>query len=155
MSEGATTAFVIITFVAVFPAFWIFITAGIAELGGWKRLERVFPDDPNAREIERFRLRSANLGHPVFGVSYSHILTFTACETGMRIRVPKLFGLFSKPLFLPWNSFRTEPYQWLFWQACKISWGSDRRDTMIVYRSLAEDLARASGGAFGSPEQGR
>ncbi|MEL7445840.1 MAG: hypothetical protein AAGK02_08510 [Pseudomonadota bacterium] len=155
MSEGATIAFVILTFAVVFPVFWIVVTTMIAELGGWNALQRRFTDQPDAQSIARFRWRTGQLGHPLFGVSYSGVLTFEVCEPGVRIRVMKLFGLFSRPIFLPWDSFRTEPYQWFIWSACKIVWGPDKRDALIIYRRLAEDLAVASDGRFGSPEQGR
>ena len=155
MSEGALIALILVAFAVIFPAFWILVTSALAEMGGWNSLERQFPDDPSARLIERFGWRSAQFGHPLFGVSYSGVLTFEVCEGGLRIRVWKLFGLFSKPIFLPWDAFRTEPYQWFIWASCKIIWGPDKRDSMIIYRRLAEQLAVASGGEFGSPEQGR
>lgn len=155
MSETATVLTVVLLFGFAFPVIWLGVTTLLAELGGWNRLQRRFPDEPNAQTLERFRFRSAQLGHPAFGVSYSGVLTFEVCNTGLRISVWKLFGLFSKPIFLPWDGFHTERYQWFIWDACRIIWGPGKRDSMIIYRRLAEALALASDGKFGSPDQGR
>ncbi|MEM6476728.1 MAG: hypothetical protein AAF687_11230 [Pseudomonadota bacterium] len=155
MSGTATVLTVVLLFAIVFPAIWLGVTTLIAKVGGWSRLERDFPDRPNATTLKRFRFSNGHLGHPLFGASYSGILTFEVCEAGLRIRVWKLFGWFSNPLFLPWDRFRTERYQWFIWDACRIYWGPETRDSMIIYRRLAERLALASDGRFGSPDQGR
>ncbi len=155
MSEGTAALTVILLFAVAFPAIWLGVTALLAEIGGWNRLQRVFPDQSDASVVESLGFRSAQLGHPLAGVSYSGVLTFDVCNTGLRIRVWKLFGPFCKPLFLPWNSFRTEPYHWFIWDACRMRWGPRTRDSMIIYRRLAEAIAVASDGKFGAPDQGQ
>lgn len=155
MSEGADIALSIAIFAVAFPAFWIFVTSMIAEIGGWNRVARRFPDREREPANARFRFCSAQLGSSLFGPSYNHILTFEVCDTGLRIRVWKVFGFLSKPIFLPWNAFRTEPFQWFIWSACRIIYGREKRDAVIIRRPLAEKIAVASGGVFGSPEQGR
>jgi len=154
VSEGTAALAVLALFAVAFPAIWLGVTALLAEFGGWNRLQRAFPDQPNASVIKSLGFRSARFGHPLFGVSYSGVLTFDVCDIGLRIRVWKLFAMFSRPIFLPWDSFRTERYQWFIWDACRMRWGQRDRDSMIIYRRLAEAIAVASDGKFGAPDQG-
>ncbi|MEL7218462.1 MAG: hypothetical protein AAGK01_08530, partial [Pseudomonadota bacterium] len=128
MSESAIALTVVALFAVVFPAFWIGVTMLIAQVGGWFRLQTEFPDRPQASRIKTLGYRSAQLGHPLYGASYSGVLFFDVCEEGLRIRVWKLFGLFCKPIFLEWDDFRTEQYRWLMREACRMRWGPDTRD---------------------------
>jgi len=152
VSTGATAAFATLAFVVVFPAFWILVTSAIAEMGGWNRLQRAHPDNSSAVLYKRLSMRSANLGHPYFGVSYSACLTFDVCDTGLRISVWKIFGVFTKPVFLKWEDFKTELFQWFIWKGCRLRWGSDAGDTIFIYRRNARAISTASLGAFELPE---
>ncbi|MEM8724962.1 MAG: hypothetical protein AAGE86_05500, partial [Pseudomonadota bacterium] len=87
MSEEYVAFFAIGGFAIVFPAFWILITVFLAEIGGWNRAQRSHPDKANAEVIKALHMRSANLGHPYLGVSYSGCLTFEVCDKGLRIKV--------------------------------------------------------------------
>lgn len=148
MSEEYVAFFAIGGFAIVFPAFWVLVTAFIAEIGGWNRAQRNHPDKPNAEVIETLHMRSANLGHPYFGVSYGGCLTFQVCDKGLRIKVWKLFAPFSKPIFVDWDHLKTVPARWLLWRVYGLRWGLDKADAIFVFRSTARDIADASRSKF-------
>lgn len=153
MSEGYVATFVVIGFALFFVALWLGIVTLIALIGGWQRLQDEFPDKPSAHVYKRLSMRSAQLGHPFFGASYGNSLNLDVCEPVLRISVWKIFGPFSKPILFPWERLKVEPYQWLLWRTYRLRWGEGHRNTLMVYRRTARDIAKASRGKFVLPEK--
>src|SRR4051794_6773901 len=95
-------------FMTVFPFFfvglWLFVTTVLGFLSGWFDLQRHYPkgDEP---ALLTLRWRSGSMG---MGVSLSGILTLSACSSGLRIGIFRLFGLFQRPFFVPWDEIEAE-----------------------------------------------
>ena len=95
-------------FPVFFPVFfvfmWLSITTLLALFSGWFQLRRQFPitgDTP----LLKLRMQSGMMGW----VNFSGILSFAACQSGLRIGVWRLFGPFSSPFQVPWDQIEAEP----------------------------------------------
>ncbi len=152
MSEEYLVFLAVVGFALFFVVLWVAIVTLVATLGGWKRLQEEFPDRPSAHIYKRLSMRSAQLGHPIFGASYGNCLNIEVCEPGLRISVWKIFGPFSKPILFPWGKLKVEPYQWFLWRSYRLRWGEGNRNALIVYRNTAREIAEASRGNFVLPE---
>lgn len=92
----------------VFPVFfllmWLLVTSILALFSGWFRLKRHFPraDDTPLLQL---RMQSGMMG----GVNFSGILSFAACNSGLRVGVWRIFGPFSSPFQVPWDQIEAEP----------------------------------------------
>lgn len=152
MSEEYIAVYVVIAFALFFPLLWLAIVTIIAVVGGWQRLQDAFPDRPSAHVYKRLSMRTGQLGNPYFGASYNHCLNFDVCEPGLRISVWKIFAPFGKPLFFSWDQLEVEPYQWFIWRSYRLRWGEGYRNSMLIFRGTAEDIAEASRGKFVLPQ---
>jgi len=139
-------------FAIIFPLFWLLITYVIGEFGGWHRFSERFPD----RELEphwtRLHLQSAMMGPSPLSASYSNCLTLEICSTGLRLRVIKLFGPFSKPIFLPWSEIEAVPIRVLFWRCYELRAIGAAREGLVLFRYAPKRVAKHSRGKFVLPD---
>jgi hypothetical protein len=89
-------------FLLVFPLMWIGISLLLSQLGGWARLAKHFPDDPDAVGTN-YRFRSGAIGM----ANYGSCLSLRVCERGLRLSVLFLFRIGHPPLFIPWEQFHS------------------------------------------------
>lgn len=96
-------------FFAVFPIFfialWLAVTSILGVMSGWFGLAERFPDrrEPTLAKIGGL---SGMMG---IGVSMRGILTLTACQSGLRVSIWRIFGPFSRPFLVPWREISTRP----------------------------------------------
>ncbi|WP_108787493.1 hypothetical protein [Erythrobacter sp. Alg231-14] len=153
MQDADVTLYVAIAFPFFFFAMWIVTTALLPRISGWARLEDELPDRPDPAHA-KLRFEAFYLGRGKLGVSYRGCVTFEVCQTGLRVRVWKLFAPFSRPIFIPWNAVETEFAKVFFVQATRMKIGQGGEFWMTIPLRSAHNIARASGGRFIIPDRG-
>jgi hypothetical protein len=127
---------------------WLTVTTLLGILSGWFRLMMKFPnrsDDP----LLRLRALSATMG---LGVSMRGILTVSACPSGLRVGMMRLFGPFCRDFLVPWESIAIVRKTRLFSPVAKLRFGDPPIGTLTISAHVADKLARATVGAW--PEVG-
>ena len=111
-----------------FVALWLLITTVLGGLSGWSALARRFPD---RTEAPRFELRgqSAAMG---MGVQLRGILTFSACPSGLRVAIARVFAPFSKPFLVPWSEIEARPRGGMFVDMMRLGLGRPEAGAMTV-----------------------
>jgi hypothetical protein len=138
-------------FAVVFPIFfaslWIVISVVLARMSGWHRLVERFPDRA-ALPQQRLRFQSGSMGP---GVNMNGILMLDVCQNGLRVGILRIFGLFSKPFFVPWQAIRvTRTKRWLM-PVALLEFGNPKVGELMIRPRLAERLASAADGNW--PEE--
>ena len=108
MQNAGMPAYVIVTlFVPFFMLVWIFISAMLAELSGWRLLLRRFAADGRQVDAgEKFSFVSAYIYRfSWLKCSYQSCLTLQVNTEGVSLRVFPLLRFRSPALFIPWESF--------------------------------------------------
>jgi hypothetical protein len=98
-------------FPLVFVGMWLAVTTLLGLMSGWYALARHFPDRPEEPGTLELRNQSGTLG---LGVGLSRILHLSACPSGLRVAINRLFGPFSRPFLVPWKDLAVERGT-LFW----------------------------------------
>jgi hypothetical protein len=135
-----------------FPLFflgmWLGVTTILSLLSGWFVLASRFPDR-EAEPIQRFSFQSGMMG---FAVGMHGILTLTACNTGLRVGMMRLFGPFSRDFFVPWENVAITRKTILFEKAAKLQFGNPAIGRLSISAALANKMARVAGDRW--PETG-
>ena len=94
------TSVIILSFMVIFPIFWVGIILLSARMTGWHKLAQRFAItyDPQGEE---FNFRSAQFGR---FTNYSNILTVTVSFEGIALRPFFLFRAGHETLLFPWDS---------------------------------------------------
>jgi hypothetical protein len=139
-------------FPVVFPLFfvtlWLVITTMLSLLSGWFRLMRTFPDRPEPANFQ-LKWQSGSMGA---GVSMRSLLTLSACPSGLRVQILRLFGPFSRPFFVPWDQVSIVRKKTFFFPVAKLSFGRPSAGSLTLAGHVADNLARETEGAW--PEIG-
>src|SRR5262245_31675105 len=106
---------------------------------------------PDRQEEVLFRLRwqSGIMGS---GGHMRGLLNLTVCRSGLRIGITRLFGIFCRDFFVPWEEIEVRRKDWFFFKAAELSFGSPSVGTLTVSADVADRLARSSSGRW--PEKG-
>jgi hypothetical protein len=84
-------------FLLFFAAMWLAMTTLLGAMSGWNGLEARYPDTGEPALLV-LRGRSGQMGK---GVNMSGILRLSACRSGLRIGIARMFGPFQKPFLVP------------------------------------------------------
>jgi hypothetical protein len=120
----------------VFVFMWLLTTTILAILAGWFCLMNRYPDrrDP---AILTLRWQSGRMG---LGVHMNGLLTFGACDSGLRVGMLRIFGIFCRDIFVPWDEISvTRKKGWLVGEQVTLAFGSTGRLTVLA--SVADRLA--------------
>ena len=152
MSEQAQTGLLVLAlFATIIPAFWLLVTALLAWLSGWFRLRRRFPDS-DATAFAILESRSGQMGRfLLIGIGYGYSLHFDLCAPGLRVRVARLLGPFSRPFLVPWPEIRAEWKRFIFFRWIRLAFGDPVAGTLSISSRTAAELADLSGGRFAVP----
>jgi hypothetical protein len=87
------------------------------------------------------------------GVALNGILTLSACPSGLRISIWKIFGPFQRPLFIPWTDIRTTPSRSFLVSTVKLTFGTPPVGTLKIDARSWERLHHTAdnSGAEGLP----
>jgi hypothetical protein len=77
-------------------------------------------------------------------VSLSGILTLSACSSGLRIGISRLFGPFQRPFLVPWDEIEAEQTTLFFAPMTKLSFGRPRIGSLKIDARTWQRLAEVS-----------
>jgi hypothetical protein len=131
-------------YLASFALMWLLITTYLSLVSGWFRLMLKFPDrdEPPLLQI---RMINGSIG---LGIDLRGILTVSACPSGLRVGVLRLFGPFCRDFFVPWESISATREISLFFQGIKLHFGSPVVGTLFISQDVADQLAFTAPGRW-------
>jgi hypothetical protein len=135
-------------FAVFFAVLWLAVTSLLGFLSGWYSLMRKYPDQDEA-PILQLKWQSGSMG---LGVDMRGILNIAVCEHGLRIGMMKIFGVFCRDLFVPWDEIEVTRKQRFFLNAAELRFGNSALGKLTIPDEVADQLARAASGHW--PEAG-
>ncbi len=128
---------------ALFPFFfiagWLVVTTILSVRAGWFALMRNYPDRPE-RAVLTLPRQSGSMG----GVGMNGILTLSTCESGLRMHIMRIFGLFSRDFFVPWEEIAVLRKQsWLMGPTTELQFGAGIVGKLKLQAYIADRLARS------------
>jgi hypothetical protein len=130
-------------FPLLFIAGWVLVTTILAFLSGWFSLMARYPDR-NEMPLLKMRWQSGSMG---IGVNMNGLLMLAICPSGIRIGMFRIFGLFCRDFFVPWDELSVSRSEsWLFGGRAKLIFGST--GSLTVMGNIADRLARALPGCW-------
>jgi hypothetical protein len=124
-----------------FASFWVVITVAIGAMMGWPALLQRFPDRKETA-IKQFTWRSGRMGP--LGASINNILRLDVCPSGLRVALPWLFAITSRPFFVPWDEIQVTKVDGVFFNEARLQFGRNKVGTLTIRESLANELAAAA-----------
>jgi hypothetical protein len=124
-----------------FIGMWLLSTAMLGLMSGWFSLQQWYADDGSEEPLLKLRWQSGRMG---MGVALNNCLVLCAYRTGLGIRMWRLFGLFQKPLKVPWGEIEAEASTSFFLPMVKLQLGKPSNGTLkISAQSWAKLVAAA------------
>jgi hypothetical protein len=102
--QNDVSAWPLPAFLITFAVFWTIICSVLGAFAGWYGLAEAYRDR-DERAFLKIGFQSAAMGSGL-KVSMGGILTFSACPSGLRVSIWRVFGPFSKPFLVPWAEVR-------------------------------------------------
>ena len=134
-------------FALFFVLVWLAVTTILGFISGWFVLMKSYPDRPE-KPLRTFARQSGYMGL----VSMRSILNLSVCPSGLRLGMMRIFGVFCRDFFVPWNVISVTRKDRVLWKEAKISFGQPAIGTLTIPAEVADRLARAAGGIW--PELG-
>src|SRR3982074_1172298 len=134
-------------FALFFVLLWLTVTTILGFISGWFVLMKSYPDR-SENPLRTFARQSGYMGL----VSMRSILNLSVCPSGLRLGMMRIFGVFCRDFFVPWNAISVTRKDRVLWKEAKISFGQPAIGTLTVPAEVADRLARAAGGLW--PELG-
>lgn len=142
--QGELPKYLPILFPLFFVGMWLLVTTSLARKAGWPDLSDRYPNREE-QPVRVLRFQSGWMG----GVSMSSVLRLEACPSGLRVGILKLFGLFSRDFFVPWNEIRIRRRTRFIWNVVELDLGGVGKLGLFDY--AANKLARSVPGAWPEP----
>jgi hypothetical protein len=136
-----------IGFAVVFVLMWLGVTLLLPALSGWSRLTEKFPDRPEAPLLQ-LGLLSGTMN----SLNMRGILTLSACPSGLRVSIMRLFAPTARDFFVPWEAISVTREDAMFGQTAILKFGQPSIGTLTFAGRSADKLARAAAGRW--PEAG-
>lgn len=97
----ALTLIIITAFIIWFIILWTLIVSMLSMISGWKKLSSLYPADSSVCNgyCTTFRFSSIRLGL----ISYNNIAAVILTETGIILRMIKIFSFMHRPIFIPYE----------------------------------------------------
>jgi hypothetical protein len=127
---------------------WVGITTLLHVFSGWYALMRKYPNS-DEKDVLRLDHQSGLMGS---FVGFNHVLTLSVCASGLRVGMVRLFGLFCRDFFVPWNDISCERKDWFFWRAAELRFGNPLVGKLSISAHVANWVARSARGRL--PEAG-
>lgn len=130
-----------ILFVSLFPIFfvamWLVTTALLGAMSGWFQLQSQFPRDTET-SLVTIRHLSGYMG---LGVHLSSILTLSACPSGLRIAIWRVFGPFQRPFLVPWTEISAERKTRFFMPMAQLRLGAPEVGKLTIDAGIWQKLS--------------
>lgn len=133
-----------IIFLAIFPLFfigmWLAVTLLLGLFSGWFSLQSRYPnnDEPALLKLSR---QSGSMGA---GVAMNGILKLSACPSGLRIGIWRMFGLFQRPFLVPWDEITATSKTMFFMPMARLSLGHPNIGNLTIDARSWERLSAHS-----------
>jgi hypothetical protein len=85
------------------------------------------------------------------GVRMNRILNISVCPTGLRIGMMRVFGIWCRDFFVPWEEIRVSRKNGFLGQIAELQFGNPPAGTLRIPSYLADRLGRASLGRWPEP----
>jgi hypothetical protein len=136
-----------------FAGLWLAITTLLGLLSGWFYLRWRFTDlgrDDRGDLLGSYKYQTAGMG---IGVNLRNILTLEVYRLGLRLKILRVFGIFNRPIFIPWSEIRVER-KWALWgKAAVLRFGNGGVfSKLVISPNLADELWNDVGDYW--PEKG-
>jgi len=122
----------------LFVGMWLLVTTFLSVFSGWFDLQRRYPD-PGEPSFLTLGMQSGVMG---IGVNFNGVLTLSACPSGLRVSVWKVFGPFVRPFVVPWSQLRAESVDRFFQPMAKLTLGGE--GTLMIGRRVWQRLSEAA-----------
>ena len=128
-------------FPLAFAGLWGAVTTILTFMAGWPTLAHRYP---NTAEVARLKLswQSGTMG---FGVGMRGVLTLSACPSGLRVEIWRVFGPFAKPFLVPWNEIETSNRSVFFAAMKRLNFGRPQVGKLTIQARIWERLVEQSG----------
>ncbi|MFL6759574.1 hypothetical protein [Sphingomonas sp.] len=141
MSDSTILNWFPYAFPFLFVGMWLFTTAMLGLMSGWFGLQQWYADDGSEEPLLKLRSQSGQMG---MGVALNGCLRLSAYRSGLGIGIWRIFGLFQKPLKVPWTEIEAEPSRSFFLPMVKLQLGKPSNGTLkISAQSWAKLVAAA------------
>ena len=127
---------------------WLLSTTLIGFMSGWFGLQQWYADDSNEEPLLKLGWQSGVMG---FGVNLNGILTLGACQSGLSIRMWRIFGPFQKSLLIPWSEITAEPSRSFFTKMVKLGLGNPPNGRLKINAASWAKLVAAAGSVVSGP----
>jgi hypothetical protein len=130
-----------ILFMSLFPflfvAMWLIVTTMLGAMSGWFALQSQFPRDTET-PLVTFRRLSGYMG---LGANLNGILTLSACPSGLRIAIWRVFGPFQRPFLVPWTEISAERKTRLFMPMAQLRLGAPEVGKLTIDAGIWQKLS--------------
>jgi hypothetical protein len=126
---------------------WLTITTALGLFSGWYFLMTRYP---NREETDLLSLKRLT-GSMGLGVRMNRILSISACHSGLRIGMMRVFGVWCRDFFVPWEEITVNRKDGFFGQSAELQFGNPSRGRLRIPSYVADRLARASLGRWPEP----
>ena len=131
-------------FLAIFPFFfiamWLAVTAMIGLLSGWFTLQNRYPNNDEPALLT-LRSQSGMMGKRA---GMNGILTLSACPSGLRIGIWRVFGLFQRPFLVPWDEITADPKSFFFVPMARLGFGHPEIGSLTIDAGSWQSLSAHS-----------
>ena len=117
-----------------FASLWLAVTTHLGFASGWYSLMKRFPNR-DEEPLLTLKRQSGSMGLGM-GVSMRNILRLSACPSGLRIGLMRIFGLFCRDIFVPWDEMSVKRTTYFFQPVAELDFG-----VPLVGRLLLPELA--------------
>jgi len=105
---------------------------------------------PNREETEFLSLKRLS-GSMGLGVAMNRILNISVCPSGLRIGMMRVFGIWCRKFFVPWQEINVNRKDGFFGQTAVLQFGNPSSGKLKIPAYVADRLARASQGRWPEP----
>ena len=85
------------------------------------------------------------------GVNFSNCLTLAATSRGLSVRVWRVFGLFQRPLLIPWSEITATPKRFLLIRTVRLEFGHPPSGSLRIKEQTWNRLIAAAGPFTAAP----
>ncbi len=134
-------------FLIFFAVMWLAVSIVLGFVSGWYALMKDYPNRPE-ESLRTFAWQSGTMNF----VGMHSILNLSVCPSGLRVGMVRIFGIFCRDFFVPWNAISVGRKDRALWKVAKISFGQPAVGSLTIPSEVADRIARAAGRLW--PEQG-
>ena len=107
-------------FFLFFASLWLGITTVLGVLSGWFLLMFRYPDQYDGEPLLVLKWQSGTMG---LGANMNGILKLSACRSGLRVGMLRIFGPFCRDFFVPWSELTVTRKKVFFWDYAELRFG--------------------------------